>query len=163
MRALVILVAAASLLGVSCAPSSGNVGMAATAQKPSSLRTDSSSAAPSPPGSPSSRVTVYYFHRTLRCVACLEMEALTRQAMEYFAREQDEGTVVLRVVNVEEEENEHFVEDFGVSFNTIVLVREEGGQVTWEDLGERAWDLQPYPEEFIPFLVNEVAGYLATG
>lgn len=90
------------------------------------------------------------------------MEALTVKALARFAHEQERGTLVLRVLNVDEPDTEHFVDDFAVYFNTIILAREEQGTRTaWKDIGVRAWELVPNPDEFIAFLQKEVADCLA--
>lgn len=161
MRLLIFSVMAAALCGVSCGPSSGDA-RALPPALPAASSADSDSSAvscPLPTGS-NPRAIVYYFHRTLRCVECLEMEALTVRALDYFPEEQREGRVSLRILNVEEPENERFVDEFDIYFNTIIVAREDGGRTTWKDLGERAWELAPNRDEFIAFLVNEVAGYL---
>jgi len=152
-------------LGPSCAapPADRSEALVAAVTDSSALG-ESAGADSSATNRRSGRVVVYYFHRTMRCVECLEMEALTVKALTKFAREQEREDLILKVLNVEEPENEHFIDDFGIYFNTVIVTREENDVRTeWKDIGKRAWDLTPYPDEFVAFLQKEVASYLAVG
>ncbi|MCU0613023.1 MAG: nitrophenyl compound nitroreductase subunit ArsF family protein [Candidatus Eisenbacteria bacterium] len=110
------------------------------------------------------RVIVYYFHRTLRCASCLSLEALTVKSLAGFTVEQEEGTLVWQPLNLDEPENEHFVDDFDLSFNTVVIAREEHGvRTSWKSLVERTWDLLEDEDRFIAFVRQEVENNLHAG
>lgn len=109
-----------------------------------------------------SRVIVYYFHRTLRCESCLMVEALTAKALEQFATELERDVLRWSPVNLDEPKNEHYMDEFQLWFNAVVLVREMDGKVvSWKDLGEKIWDLYPYEEEYTEFVTAEVSRFLA--
>lgn len=93
------------------------------------------------------RVAVYYFHRTARCNNCLKFEAYTEEALRSgFARELADGLLEWRVVNLDEGDNEHFVDDFGLSKSAVVLTVLRGDEVVdsedliaiWTFLDDRA-------------------------
>ena len=130
--------------------------------KPDSLATlGASAAADSSASPPEYRVVVYYFHRTMRCSSCLSLEAMTAKGLVRFSAEREQGTLAWRPLNLDEPENEHFVDDFDLSFNTVVIAREERGvQTSWRSLGERPWDLLEDEDELIAFVGREVESYL---
>jgi hypothetical protein len=82
---------------------------------------------------------VYYFHRTIRCYACLQIEQLARQAIEQrFPAEIADGYLVWQVVNMEEPGNEHFVEEYALYAPAVILLRPQDG--AWKTL-EGVWRL----------------------
>jgi hypothetical protein len=109
-----------------------------------------------------SQVIVYYFHRTVRCESCLMVEALTAKALEQFTTELEHNVLRWRPVNLDEPESEHYMDEYQLWFNAVVLVRETDGRViSWKDLGEKIWDLYPHEEEYTEFVTAEVSRFLA--
>ncbi len=124
------------------------------------------------PGSPASRppaatrdtttkVIAYYFHGTQRCPTCRKLEAYSLESIEKkFAAELRQGLLEWQVVNVDEPENEHFVDDYGLYTRSLVVVRVDGGhQVEWKNL-ERIWELVDDREAFFDYVQQETATYL---
>ena len=109
-----------------------------------------------------SGVVVYYFHRTARCVTCNSIEAYTRQVVDSaFSEPQSEGTMQLVSVNYETAENEHFVQDFQLASNSVVLVRLADGKVAdWKNL-DRIWDLVKNPPAFSMYIQQEIQAFVA--
>jgi len=72
----------------------------------------------------SEKLIVYYFHGNVRCKTCNAFERLTEETLnKEFSQEIASGKMVLKVVNVEQKENEHFVTDFGLTTKSVVLAR----------------------------------------
>lgn len=109
-----------------------------------------------------SGVVVYYFHRTARCMTCNSIEAYTRQVMDSaFAEPQAEGSMQLVSVNYETAANEHFVKDFELTSNSVVLVRLEAGEITdWKNL-DRIWDLVKDPVAFSMYIQQETQTFVS--
>ena len=109
------------------------------------------------------QVTVYYFHRTARCKTCLKIEELSKNSVEAnFADELKSGDLVLKSLNVEADGNEHFVEDYELVSQALVLVDyREGVQKKWKSL-ERTWELVHTEEEFATYVRDEVRTFLET-
>jgi hypothetical protein len=107
------------------------------------------------------RVIAYYFHTNYRCASCRQIEAYSHAAIEAaFPAELASGRLVWRLVNVDEKENEHFVEDYGLFTKSLVVVEEaEGQQVRWKNLA-KVWELLPSKEKFYDYVQSEVRGYL---
>jgi len=91
---------------------------------------------------PADSTVVYYLHGTIRCDACLRMEAWSEAAVrQEFARELDAGWLVWRALDVHQPENEHFADAFGLTSQALVAVEYAGGEVArWRDL-DRVWEL----------------------
>ena len=72
----------------------------------------------------------YYFHGNVRCATCRKLEAYSEEAItKGFADELASGTLAWRVVNIDEPENKHFVQDFELVTKSLVLVEYRDGEV----------------------------------
>ena len=107
------------------------------------------------------KVNAYYFHGRVRCVSCLKIETLSRKAItEGFPKELKNGRLVFRDVNVEEPANRHFIDDFRLVSQSLVIVEiRDGRQVRWKNL-EKVWALLNSEKEFLPYVREGVSSYL---
>lgn len=107
------------------------------------------------------QLVVYYFHTNQRCWTCNQFEKLTKEILEdEFARELKEGALELRVINVEEEANRHFVNDYKLVTKSLVLsLRGEGRQIDWKNL-DRIWRLVRDSEKFKGYVTEGIREYL---
>lgn len=106
-------------------------------------------------------VVAYYFHGNLRCKTCRTIEAYSEEAIRNeFADELGSGRLAWRVVNVEEPENEHFVENFALVTRSLVLAEYEDGEVTrWENLNQ-VWQLVRDKERFLEYVRRSTREFL---
>ena len=75
----------------------------------------------------------------------------------------ESGELEWRAVNVEEPENEHFVEEYGLTASALVMVLlENDEQKQWKDLG-RVWELVGDEWEFKEYVRDEAMAYLESG
>jgi hypothetical protein len=114
---------------------------------------------PSQPQLP--RVIAYYFHGTQRCPTCMKLEAYSRESIERaFQTELRNDVLEWRVVNVDEEENKHFINDYKLYTRSLVIVKLDNGTVTeWKNL-ERIWDLVGDKASFMEYVEQETRVYL---
>jgi hypothetical protein len=107
-------------------------------------------------------VIVYYFHGDTRCNTCRKIEAYTKEAIEKgFAKELESGRLVWKTVNVEEGDNEHFIDDYELSTRTVVLSNiDKEEEMRWTKL-ERVWQLVKNKEEFVDYIIENTNKYLA--
>ncbi|MBU1693442.1 MAG: hypothetical protein KKC51_05705 [Verrucomicrobia bacterium] len=128
-------------------------------------------AAPSAPAAPAdvaaaegSTLIVYYFHGNMRCATCKSIEAYTREAVEGgFAKELEAGQIEIRVVNVDEPGNEHFVHDYQLSTRSVVLSKQVAGrQAEWNTL-DRVWELVGQKPAFLDYVKGEMNSMLGSG
>jgi hypothetical protein len=112
---------------------------------------------------PDPTVTVYYFHTNVRCATCHKLEALAREVVERdFAKELKSGRVQWKMVNMQEQENKHFVNDFQLVTKSVVLVEEiNGKQTRWKNL-PKIWELVMSPEKYQQYVRSEIKSFLET-
>ena len=109
------------------------------------------------------QVTAYYFHRTARCKTCLKIEDLSKTGIATgFAAELSNGDLAFQSLNVEAEGNEHFVEDYELVSQALVLVDYRNGVPgKWKSL-DRTWELVHSDDEFKAYVRDEVRAFLET-
>ena len=110
------------------------------------------------------KVTVYYFHNTIRCATCLRMEEYSKFAIYAgFPDELKSGSIEWSVVDMQLPENRHFVEDFRLRMSSLVIVRfKEGKQAEWrnlEKIGDHVGDMT----EFVKYVQSNVKAFLNAG
>lgn len=106
----------------------------------------------------SERVTVYYFHSTIRCETCLFVEGLAEATLRAeFTEELENGTLVWRSLDRQLPANDHLVTEFGLTSNGLVVVQESvGGKRRWESFPD-LWEQAPDPERLSLHLLEMVA------
>lgn len=91
---------------------------------------------------PEDRLIVYYFHGNMRCATCMTLEAYSKEAVEtYFPAELNSGRIEFQVINYDESTNEHFLTDYDLSFQSLVLVQIKDGEEVGHENLEKIWDL----------------------
>lgn len=109
----------------------------------------------------SGEVIAYYFHGTFRCPTCRKLEQYSKETIEKdFKDALRSGKLEFKIVNVEEEGNEHFVNDYQLYTKALVLsfVR-DGKEVKSKNL-TRIWDLVGNKQKFSDYVRSEVADFL---
>lgn len=107
------------------------------------------------------RVVVYYFRATARCPSCITIENYTREAVQNgFPEALKDGRLQWLVVNVEEPGNGHFIRDYRLYTQSVVVVEIKGGKQTrWKNL-DQVWGLLGDRAAFIGYVQKEVGAYL---
>ncbi|MCK9459372.1 MAG: nitrophenyl compound nitroreductase subunit ArsF family protein [Proteobacteria bacterium] len=117
---------------------------------------DTPKAAANPNAAPD-KIIVYYFHATRRCPTCLGIQDNIEQTInEKFAEETTAGKLSFEEVNFEEDANKHFVDEYQLSFSTMIVAAQASGKtVKWEN-AEKVWEhahnapaLKEYVEKMI--------------
>ncbi len=107
------------------------------------------------------KVIAYYFHGKFRCVSCVKIETLSRQAiMEGFPDDLKSGRLEFREVNVDDPQNRHFIDDYQLTNKSLVVVElKEGQQVRWKNL-VKVWTLLDSEKEFLSYVRDGVSAFL---
>jgi len=114
------------------------------------------------PGAAPDKIIVYYFHATRRCPTCLGIQDNIEQTInEKFAEETTSGKLSFEELNFEEDANKHFVDEYQLSFSTMIVAAQAGGKtVKWEN-AEKVWEhahnapaLKEYVEKMIRTYLN---------
>jgi len=113
------------------------------------------------PQTASTKIIVYYFHGTMRCATCLNIEDYAREAVLHgFGDALAAGRLEWRTVDVEEAENQHFLQDFKVATRSLVVVQtRDGKQIAWKNLLD-IWDLVGDKLAFTSYVQDEVRSWL---
>ena len=108
-------------------------------------------------------IQVTYFSSDVRCATCVRIERLTHETVaRNFAPEIASGRIVLQTINLDDEGNEHFVQDYQLISKTVIVSdRAQGQEVTWENLQE-VWSKQKDEQAFEAYLVDAVRRHLGS-
>jgi len=133
--------------------------------KPAAATGDAPKAAAPVAGKPSAapdKVVVYYFHATRRCPTCLGIQANIEQTInDSFAEETAAGKLAFEELNFEEDANKHFVDEYELSFSTMIVAAQAGGKtVKWEN-AENVWEYAHTPPELKAYVEKLIRTYLA--
>ena len=109
-------------------------------------------------------VVAIYFHGNVRCATCRKIESYADEAVQLgFPEALEEGALAWRVVNVDEADNAHFIQDFQLVTRSVVLAEySEGKVVRWENL-DRVWQLVRSKERFVDYIQSETREFLGEG
>ena len=107
---------------------------------------------------PAERSVLYarYCHGTIRCVACLEIEEMARQAIEFdFSEQIRDGLIVWESIDYDLEVNSHYKTDYELPYPSLVLVFMKGEHtIEWKRM-DRTWDLVDEPVKLKEYILNE--------
>jgi hypothetical protein len=106
-------------------------------------------------------VVAFYFHGNTRCATCKKIEAYADEAIHTgFAQALDTSALTWRVVNIEEPENRHFVEDFQLVTRSVVLAEYRDDKVVrWKNL-DKVWQLVRDKNGFTTYVQSETREFL---
>jgi hypothetical protein len=107
------------------------------------------------------KVVATYFHGNVRCVTCRKVEAYAQEAVQdAFEQQIAAGTVEFRAVNVEEDANRHFIQDYQLVSKTLVVTEEVDGAVArWAKLDD-VWTLVNDRTAFFRYVQGGVRNYV---
>lgn len=99
---------------------------------------------------------VYYFHTNTRCSSCKTIEVYTREAVEKnFTSDYKGWQVIFKGINVEEEPDKHFIQDYWLNSKSVVVQKFSGDKpLKWGKL-EKVWQLLGDKEAFIGYITEE--------
>ena len=107
------------------------------------------------------KFVAYYFHATARCPTCRKIEQLSAASISgSFASELKDGTLEFRRVNVEEQQNRHFVSDFKLYTRSLVIVRYSGDKVEQHKNLTRVWEMVQSPQQFGEYVRTEIGKFM---
>jgi hypothetical protein len=107
------------------------------------------------------QIIAYYFHGTQRCPTCMKLEAYSYEALEGgFDQQLQDSTIVWKVVNYDEEEYKHYIDDYKLYTKAVVLSRVVNGEETdWKNL-DKIWQLVGDKEEFVAYVKSETTAFV---
>lgn len=106
-------------------------------------------------------IQVFLFHRTQRCISCINIGKYTKEAIdEYFNTEVKGGMVEFREVNIDLAENKALAEKFQASGSSLFFnnINKNGDNIV-EDV--QVWKLLTDKNEFKEYIKSKVNGLLS--
>ncbi len=111
-----------------------------------------------------SEFVAYYFHGNMRCATCRKLEAYSEEAItKGFAAELASERLQWRVVNTDEAENKHFVEDFKLVTKSLVLVEYSDGEVVRFENLKLVWKLVGDRDGFLKYVRDATRAFVDQG
>ena len=103
----------------------------------------------------------YYLHGKARCVSCTTIERLTKIALDtHFADAQKSGLMDVRILNVETPENRHYIQDYQITNQSVVLSElQDGKEIRWKNL-KQVWRLFRDETAFDDYIRTETDAFL---
>ena len=104
------------------------------------------------------QVVFYYFHRNVRCHTCTQFEQWVRQIIkDDFGKE---NALILEVVNVDKEQNAHFIKEYNLYGPEAVISDQSGKkEIRWTNL-PKIWDYSQDFMQFREYIIKSVQEYL---
>lgn len=110
---------------------------------------------------PRHKIIAYYFHGNVRCPTCINIEQFTDETLKtYFAADLADGRLEWRVINREVPPNEHFVQDYGLYSQALIIIDSIPGQKAEFKNLEAMWDYAHDKPAFMEWVRGEVDQYL---
>ncbi len=107
------------------------------------------------------KIIAYYFHGNARCPTCHKMEQYTKEAIEEtFKEELANGRLVFKEVNVEEKENEHFVNDYQLYTKALIISGVKNGKEIQHKNLTKIWEYVRDKNKFFNYVKTEINNYL---
>ncbi|NQT33321.1 MAG: hypothetical protein HQ594_06605 [Candidatus Omnitrophica bacterium] len=106
-------------------------------------------------------IAVYYFHGNFRCNSCHKIENYTKETVDkYFNKEIRSGDIVYKIVNVEQKENVHFVEEYQLYTKSVVLsLVKDGKEIKYKNL-TKVWEYLNSKTKFEDYEKKEIKEFL---
>ncbi len=106
-------------------------------------------------------VVAYYFHGTFRCPTCHKLEQYSREAIEAnFKDELSSGKLLFLVINIDEKENQHFVNDYQLYTKSLVLSLVKDSREIKSNNLAKIWDYVGDKQKFIDYVKAGVVDFL---
>lgn len=111
----------------------------------------------------SERVDVFYLHGKARCDACIKIEKYTAETVfEIFEDESKVDDVVFRPIDLQArgDVNLHYIDDFELSFSTVVVARVVNDKVVEYWNLSKVWELTNDEDAMKLYLSNAIQNAL---
>ena len=107
------------------------------------------------------KTIVYYFHSNIRCETCNTLEDFTKDAvMKYFSKEIEETSIELKIVNIDEKDNEQYIKKYDLYMQTVILLKiVNGKEIKFKTL-DKIWDLVEDKEKYFLYIDQEIKEFM---
>lgn len=108
------------------------------------------------------RVEVIYFHGKQRCATCMAIEKNTKEVLNtLFAKEQRNGSVVFKIVDISTIEGEKIADKYEVTWSSLYVNRWRNGRETRCNLTDFGFgNARKTPDAFKKGLADKIRQFL---
>ena len=108
-----------------------------------------------------STIEVIYFHATMRCNGCMTIENYTQKSLNSnFGNEIKNGKILLKSIDFQQTENEHFAEKYKFDSQELILSKKvDGKEVKWKKL-DKIWDYSDNYNKYQQYIKKEIKKFL---
>ncbi len=78
----------------------------------------------------------------------------------HFAKEIKAGVLTFKAVDVQADENRHFIEEFGLYGRSLAVAEYRDGEMVRHKLLPEAWIYAHSPERLEQYIVQQVSGFI---
>ena len=108
-----------------------------------------------------SQVIAYYFLTNNRCKSCHKIENFTKQALENnFSDALNSGKLKYLPINIDKEENKHFINEYQLFTKTVVLSLVKNGKEVKNKNLNKVWEYLGNEAKFKNYVTKETASFL---
>lgn len=114
------------------------------------------------PGRASEGKTIaYYFHGSFRCYTCTNMENYSKEAIgTNFKDALASGRLEFKSINVEEKQNEHYVNDYKLYTKTLILSFVKYGKEVKSKNLDKIWEYARDKDKFMEYITKETRAFM---
>ena len=107
------------------------------------------------------KIIAYYFHSNYRCSNCYKIEQYSKEAVEtYFPGELKSGKIEYKIVNYDQEENAHYIKDYGLYTKSLVVTLVENKAEIKNKNLTGVWNHLNNKNHFMEYVRDEIKQYL---
>ncbi|MFA6033029.1 MAG: nitrophenyl compound nitroreductase subunit ArsF family protein [Myxococcota bacterium] len=107
------------------------------------------------------KIVVYYFHGNRRCKTCMGIQQTIEETIhKRFANERATGFLVYKEVNFEEPANKHYLEEYQLSFSTMVVAAMKGEKRLKYENCEKVWEFSHDQPKLVDYVAERIGEYL---
>jgi len=107
------------------------------------------------------QIIAYYFHGDQRCATCIKLESYSREALEDgFEEKMGDSTIVFTMVNYDQKENKHYIDDYKLYTKALILSKVSGGkEIEWVNL-DKIWQLVRDKDKYLEYVRTETENFM---
>jgi hypothetical protein len=153
---LLFVAAAVATLAVRGINRDNSAAPAAVREVPADVRAGRTS-----PAAGADAYEVFYFMTSQRCENCINFEKYTTEVLNTsFSEPMREQKLAWTIINLDEPQNRHFIQDYQLFTKSIVLVRYQNGmQAGWKNL-DQIWNLVGDKASFQTYIAAEMKAFM---
>jgi len=109
----------------------------------------------------SDQYVIYYLHMNRRCMTCEKLQAYSDEAISSgFAEQLKDSSIIWRIVNFEQEGNEHYAKGYQLYSQSLIVSKlHDGKETDWKNL-DKIWQLVGNKDKFISYVQSEVKDFI---